>query len=176
MDRIRKEAVVSQLKQQWADVMSIVLADYRGVDVPTVTTLRDEFRKAGCHYKVLKNTLVRIAIQGSRMEPISALLEGPTAVIWSTDSPSLPAKIATKVAKAHEKFVIKGGYFDGQALDAKGVEGLATMPGKDELRASLLMTFLAAPTDFVRTLAAGPTNFLYVLQARERALGEPHGE
>ena len=152
-------------------MQSIVLADARGIDVPTITSVRNEFRKAGCHYKVLKNTLVRIAIQGSKMEPMSKLLVGPTAVIWSTESPSAAAKVATKIAKEHEKFVIRGGYFDGSALDKAGVEQLATMPGKDELRASLLMTFLAAPTDFVRTLAAGPTNFLYVLQARERALG-----
>ncbi len=171
MDRTEKETVVGQIKEEWKDVQSVVLAEYRGIDVPTVTALRDEFRKHGCHYKVLKNTLVRIAIQGSKLEPMSKMLVGPTALIWSTESPSLPAKIATKIAKEQEKFVIRGGYFDGQAFDAKGVESLATMPGKDELRAQLLMTFLAAPTDFVRTLAAGPTNFLYVLQARERALG-----
>lgn len=172
MDRSQKEHMVGELKASWSDVQSIVLADYRGLDVPTVTALRDEFRKAGCHYRVLKNTLVRIAIQGSPMEPISTLLEGPTAVIWSTESPSQPAKIAAKMARAHDKFVIKGGYFDGQALDQQGVQTLAAMPGKDELRAMLLMTFMAAPTDFVRLLAAGPTNFLYALQARERALGE----
>src|SRR5688500_6533127 len=149
MEKQQKAEVVSTLKQEWRDVMSVVLADYRGIDVPTVTALRDEFRKNGCHYKVLKNTLVRIAIQGTKLAPISSLLVGPTALIWSTDSPSQPAKIATKVAKEHEKFVIRGGYFDGQALDAKAVASLATMPGKDELRAMLLMTFLAAPTDFV---------------------------
>ncbi len=171
MDRTQKEQKVSQLKEEWKDVQSIVLADYRGIDVPTITSLRQEFRKDGCHYKVLKNTLVRIAVQGSKAEPIVKLLEGPTALIWSTESPSAPAKAATRIAKAQEKFVIKGGYFDGQVLDKKGVESLATMPGKDELRASLLMTLLAAPTELVRTLAAGPTNFLYVLQARERALG-----
>ena len=171
MDRQEKEQIVANLKEEWKDVMSIVLADARGIDVPTITSVRNEFRKAGCHYKVLKNTLVRIAIQGSKVEPITKLLEGPTAVIWSTESPSAAAKVATKLAKEQEKFVIKGGYFDGQLLDVKGIESLATMPGKDELRATLLMTFLAAPTDFVRTLAAGPTNFLYVLQARERALG-----
>jgi len=172
MDRTQKETVVGELKVAFKDVLSVVLADTRGIDVPAVTSVRDEFRKAGCHYRVLKNTLVRIAIKGSAMEPMTKLLEGPTAGIWSTESPSAPAKVATKVAKDLEKFVIKGGYFDGTALDAKGVESLATMPGKDELRAMLLMTFLAAPTDFVRTLAAGPTNFLYVLQARERNLGE----
>jgi large subunit ribosomal protein L10 len=172
MEKARKSEVVKGLKEDWANVQSIVLAEPRGIDVPTVTAIRDEFRKAGCHYKVLKNTLVKIAIQGSKVEPLSKLLVGPTAVIWSTESPSAAAKVATKIAKDNEKFVIRGGYFDGQALDAKGVEGLATMPGKDELRASLLMTFLAAPTDFVRLMAAGPTNFLYLLSARERQLGE----
>jgi len=171
MDRTQKQSAVSQIKEEWKDVQSIVLAEYRGIDVPTVTTVREEFRKAGCHYKVLKNTLVRIAIQGSKVEPMSALLEGPTAVIWSTESPTAAAKVATRIAKEQAKFRIKGGYFDGQVLDVKGVESLSMMPGKDELRAMLLMTFLAAPTDFVRTLAAGPTNFLYVLQARERELG-----
>src|SRR5215831_3234321 len=172
MDRSQKEQSVGEIKEAWTNVQSIILAEYRGLDVPTVTAVRDEFRKAGCQYKVFKNTLVRIAIKGSRIEPISKLLEGPTAVIWSTESPSTPAKVATKIAREHEKFVIKGGYFDGQALDASGVKSLATMPGKDELRAQFLMTLLAAPTDFVRLLAAGPTNLLYVLQARERQLGE----
>jgi large subunit ribosomal protein L10 len=170
MEKAQKASVVTELKESWANVQSIVLAEPRGIDVPTVTAIRDEFRQAGCHYKVFKNTLVKIAIQGSSVEPISKLLVGPTAVIWSTESPSIPAKIATKIAKANEKFVIRGGYFDGQVFDVAGVKSLASMPGKDELRASLLMTFLAAPTDFVRLLAAGPTNFLYALQARERQL------
>ena len=172
MDRTQKETNVSQIKAFWKDVQSIILADYRGIDVPTVTAVRDEFRKNNCHYRVLKNTLVKIAIQGTRIEPLSKMLEGPTALIWSTESPSQPAKIATKIAKEHEKFVIRGGYFDGQALDANGVKSLATMPGKDELRATLLMTFLAPATDFVRLVAAAPTNFMYVLAARERQLGE----
>jgi large subunit ribosomal protein L10 len=170
MERQQKEQAVTQIKDGWKNVQSIILADYRGIDVPTVTAVRDEFRKAGCHYQVLKNTLVRIAIQGSKIEPMSKLLAGPTAVIWSTESPSAPAKVAMKIAKDNEKFVIRGGYFDGQVLDAKGVEGLATMPGKDELRATFLMTLLAAPTDFVCLLAAAPQNFVYALSARERQL------
>ena len=171
MDRNQKEAVITRLKGEFEGVQSIILAEYRGIDVPTVTAMRDEFRKAGCHYQVLKNTLVRIAIKGSKAEPMSKLLTGPTAVIWSTENPAAPAKVAAKIAKEQEKFVIKGGYFDGTVLDTAGVQSLATMPGKDELRATMLMTFLAAPTDFVRMLAAGPTNFLYLLQAREHSLG-----
>jgi large subunit ribosomal protein L10 len=138
--------------------------------VPMVTTMRDEFRKAGCHYRVLKNSLVKIAIKGSKLEPMTVHLAGPTAVIWSNESPQTPAKLALKWSKEEPKFVLKGGYFDGAALDTKGVAALSKMPGKPELQASLLMTFIAAPTDFVRTIAAGPQNFVYAIDARRRQL------
>jgi large subunit ribosomal protein L10 len=170
MDKAGKQQVVSEIKEAFSNIMSVVLADYRGLTVPTVTDMRDEFRKAGCHYRVLKNTLVKIAIKGSVMEPMSQLLAGPTAVIWSNESPSAPAKLAIKYAKEQANFVIKGGYFEGAVLDETGVERLAKMPGKEELQATLLMTFLAAPQNFVRQIIAGPQNFMYLLDARKRAL------
>jgi len=169
MDRVTKEEQVNELKEKLAKTSSLVLADYRGIDVPTVTDLRNQFRKAQCEYKVYKNTLVKLAVKGTKMEGISQHLEGPTAIIFSWESPSAPAKVATKFAKDSEKFVVKGGYFEGSVLDAKGVEGLATMPGKDELRAKLLATFMAPATDLVRTLNAGVQNFVYLLSAKERA-------
>jgi large subunit ribosomal protein L10 len=170
MDRAQKEQNVGEIKETFENVMSIVLADFRGLDVPTVTEIRDDFRKAGCGYRVLKNTMVKLAIKDTDIEPMSALLSGPTAVIWSTESPSAAAKIAVKHAKDHEKFVIKGGFFEGEVLDEAGVGRLSKMPGKEECQATLLMTFLAAPQQFVRTTVAGPLNFLYLLQARERSL------
>jgi large subunit ribosomal protein L10 len=170
-ERAAKEVTVAEVSKAFAGVQSVVMADFRGVDVETVTAIRREFRLAGMQYKVLKNTLVKIAVKDTPLAGMSVLLKGPTALMWSTESASAPAKLALKHAKEVEKFQIKGGFFDGQVLDAKGVEALAKMPGKPELQASLLMTFLAAPTDFVRLMAAAPTNFLYVLGARERALG-----
>ena len=170
MDRAQKNQVVGEIKESLSEVMSVVLADYRGVDVPTVTEMRHEFSKAGCEYRVLKNTLVKIAIKGSDLEPMSALLKGPTAVIWSTESPSAPAKLALKFAKEQKKFSVKGGFFEGEVLDEAGVQRLSTMPGKPELQATLLMTFIAAPTDFVKQLAAGPQNFVYLIDARRRGL------
>jgi len=169
MDRVTKEAQVSELKDKLGRVTSIVLADYRGLDVPTVTGLRDEFRKVQCEYKVFKNTLVKLAIKGTKLEGMSKFLEGPTAMILSYENPSAPAKVATKFAKDLEKFVLKGGYFEGTVLDVKGVQDLATMPGKDELRAKLLATFMAPATDLVRTINAGAQNFMYLLSAKERA-------
>jgi large subunit ribosomal protein L10 len=96
---------------------------------------------------------------------MSALLVGPTAVIWSNESPSAPAKIACKWAKEAKNFEIKGGFFDGTVLDEAAVTQLSTMPDKPELQATLLMTFIAAPTEFVKTLIAAPQNFAYLLDA-----------
>ena len=88
MDRVTKEAQVSELKDKLGRVASIVLADYRGLDVPTVTSLRDEFRKVQCEYKVFKNTLVKLAIKGTPSWRASAKhLEGPTAIIFSLRDP-----------------------------------------------------------------------------------------
>src|SRR5438045_3845808 len=83
-----------KLKPAFANVASVVIADYRGITVPVVTTMRDDFRKAGCNYRVIKNSLVKIAVKGSKMEPITQLMVGTTAVIWSNESPQAPAQIA----------------------------------------------------------------------------------
>jgi len=169
MDRTTKEQQVAELKDKFSKSAAVVLADYRGLDVPTVTSLRDEFRKQACEYKVYKNTLVKLAIAGTPLEGMGPYLEGPTAVIFSWDSPSAAAKVAKGFAKGHEKFKVKGGYLEG-VLDQKGVERAAEMPGKDELRASLLATFMAPATEFVRTINAGAQNLVYLLDAQKRHL------
>jgi large subunit ribosomal protein L10 len=174
MERANKEQVVAEITEAFNNVSSVIMADFRGVDVETVTAIRRDFRANGMKYRVLKNTLVKIAVKDHpKLSAMVALLKGPTALMWAEgeESPAAPAKLALKHSRAVENFKIKGGFFDGQLLDAAGVDQLSKMPGKPELQASLLMTFMAAPTDFVRQLAAGPTNFLYVLAARERALG-----
>ena len=154
MDRTQKEQMLGEIKEAFANVASIVVADYRGIRVPVVTTMREDFRKAGCHYRVLKNSLVKIAVKGSKMEPITQLMTGTTAVIWTTgEAPQPPAQVALKWAKDEPKFIIRGGYYEGQVLDLAGVEMLSKMPGKNEIRASMLMTFLAAPQGFAAQIA-----------------------
>jgi len=171
MDRGTKEEQVTELKEKLGKTQSLVFADYRGIDVPAVTGLREEFRKVQAEYRVYKNTLVKLAVKGTPMEGIGKHLEGTTAIIFSYESPAAAAKVASKFAKDSEKFKVKGGYFEGSVLDKTGVEGLATMPGKDELRAKLLATFMAPATDLVRTISAGAQNFMYLLAAKERAGG-----
>lgn len=159
MDRAGKEESLGQIKASFVGVTSVVLVEYAGLTVPTVTAMRDDFRKAGCHYRVLKNSLVKIAVKGSTLEPMTKLLKGPTAVIWTNGEPQVPAKIALKWAKEQPKLVVKGGFFDGNVLDNAGVDALGRLPGKPEAQAQLLMTFLA-----------GPQNFVYLLDARKRQL------
>src|SRR5262245_30091438 len=111
--------------------------------------MRRELRESGCEYRVVKNTLLGLAVKGTRMEVIDGLLKGPTAIAYCFDDPAKPAKVATKVAKEQEKFVVKGGYVEGRTLDGKGVEALAQLPGKDELRATFLATLQAVPQKFL---------------------------
>ena len=170
MDKAGKEQVLGEIKEQFANVASVVIADYRGITVPVVTAMRDDFRKNNCHYRVIKNSLVKIAVKGSKMEPLSQLMVGTTAVIWSNEVAQDPAKIALKWAGQEPKFKIMGGYYEGTVLDAKGVYSLSKMPGKNEIRSSMLMTFLAGPQAFVAQLVAGPQNFAYLLDARKRQL------
>jgi large subunit ribosomal protein L10 len=167
-----KEENITSLKADLGKAMSLVLADFRGISVKSDTTLRREFRLSGCRYQVVKNSLLGIAVKGTPMEGIEKLLAGPTAIAYSFEDPSVPAKIAAKVAKAEEKFVIKGGYVDGKALDVKGVQALSQLPGKDELRATFLATLLAVPQNFVRLTIAAQQNFAYLLAAREAELGK----
>ena len=169
MERTQKEESIGALKTDLAKAASLVLADFRGLTVNVDTKLRNEFRAAGCRYQVVKNTLLGLAVKGTPMEGIESLLAGPTAIAYSFEDPASPAKIASKIAKAEEKFIIKGGYVDGKALDKAGVEALSNLPGKDELRATFLATLQAVPQNFLRLLNAAPQNFVYLLSAREEA-------
>ncbi len=170
MNATEKNANIDSLKSRLASAQSLVLADFRGLTVESDTKLRREFRAVGCEYQVVKNTLLGKAVKGTPMEVLESLLAGPTAIAFSTEDPAAPAKVATKMARAESKFVIKGGFLDGKLLDQKGVEALSALPGKDEARATLLATMLAVPQNFLRLLAAAPQNFVHLMAAREDAL------
>ena len=103
------------------------------------------------------------------MEGLEKLFVGPTAIAYSFEDPAAPAKIATKVAKGEEKFVIKGGYVDGKALDAKGVEALSKLPAKDELRSTFLALLVAVPQNFLALLSRAPADARGAGRARAAA-------
>lgn len=167
MERSEKLDAVVALKESLAKAHSLVIADFRGLTVDKDTALRNQFREAGCEYKVVKNKLLGLAVKDTPMTAIKPLLRGPTAIAYSFEDASAPAKVLAKFAKTEEKLQIKGGYVEGQALDAKGVEMLSKMPGKDDQRAMFLATLNAVPQTFVRLLIAAPQSFVYLLQARQ---------
>lgn len=172
MHRQEKIDTVAELKETLPKAASLILADFRGVSAPQADGLRSEMRKAACVYRVVKNTLVKRAIAETPMAGLADLFRGPTAIAFSFEDPVAPAKVLDKVGQELKALKVKGGYIDGEILDPDGVKALAKMKGKDELRAELLMTLSAPAQNFVALLNAAPQNFLYLLGARERALGE----
>jgi len=177
MDRSQKESVVGTLKEKFDRMTSAVFLDFKGLNVEAVTKLRDEFRKSGVEYRVVKNTLVHHAVSHHGWAgKLDSVLVGMTGVAWSYEDPSAAAKVVKAFRKDNEKLKIKAGLIEGQILAGDAVESqLATMPGKDELRAMLLATFQAPLTQFVQQLAAGPQNFVYLLKAKEEQAAKAEG-
>jgi large subunit ribosomal protein L10 len=176
VNRTEKADNITVLKDKLAKAQSLILTDFRGLTVEADTKLRNEFRKEGCEYRVVKNKLLIKAIAGTKMESVGKMLVGPTAIAYSFEDPAAPAKIAARIAKGEQKFIIKGGYVDGAALDKKGVEALSALPGRDELRATFLATLLAVPQNFLRLTTAAQQNFLYLVAAREADMGKGEAE
>jgi large subunit ribosomal protein L10 len=173
MDRATKDVQIGEIRARFDKMTAAVFLDFKGMTVEHVTTLRAEFRKAGVEYKVVKNTLVKHALKDAPFkQKLDDVLVGMTGIAWSYEDPAAAAKVvkAFKKIPAGEKLQIKAGLIEGSVLDAKGVEDqLATMPGKNELRATLLATLQAPLQQFVALLAAPAQNFVYLLAAKERA-------
>ena len=132
-----KKELVEQLKKRIAGSVSGVLVDYKGISVADDTKLRKELREAGVEYTVVKNTLVRFAVEGTGFEGITSMLEGTTALATSQD-PIAAARILNNYAeKSKGAFSLKAGYIDGEILDAAGVTALAKMPSKEQLLSML---------------------------------------
>lgn len=172
-----KTALIGTVKGQFDKMSSAVFLDYKGISVEQVTKLRANFRKAGVEYKVVKNTLVKHALKDqSYLKQLDTALVGMTGIAWSFEDPSAAAKVVKAFKKdagdAGQKLKVKAGLIDGTVLTADAVENqLATMPGKDELRATLLATLQAPLQQFVMLLNAPAQNFVYVLAAKERGEG-----
>jgi large subunit ribosomal protein L10 len=169
-----KTITIGEVKARFDKMTACVLVDYKGMTVESATTLRTQFRKAGVEYKVVKNTLVKQAIKGKPYSDVlSKSLTGMTGIAWSYEDPSTGAKVLkafkSSSGAAGEKLVVKAGILDNEHLDGKRVENeLATLPGKDELRAKLLATFQAPLQQFVALLQAPAQNFVYALVAKEK--------
>ena len=148
-----KQAVVAEVSAQVALAQTIVLAEYRGIKVGDITRLRANARNSGVYFHVLKNTLVRRAVQGTPFEALAEKMVGPLVYSISAD-PVAAAKVVHEFAKTNDKLVIKAGAMSGAVMSADEVKVLAAIPSRNELIARLMATMNAATSTFVRTLAA----------------------
>ncbi|MBQ8026941.1 MAG: 50S ribosomal protein L10 [Clostridia bacterium] len=144
-----KKAEVAAIKEVFESSLGTVVVDARGLTVEEDTQLRVALRKEGVQYKVRKNTLATKAVEGTAMEGLTVCFKGPTAIATSSESYTAAAKVLAKYAKEFKNLEIKGGYCDGEVLDAAGVERLAKVPDKE----ALLSMLLSALTGNIRGFA-----------------------
>lgn len=154
MDRNQKAEVVSTLNATFAEIGVVVVTRNLGMTVAQSTVLRQKMREAGASYKVTKNRLAKIALNGTQYEQLGTMLTGPVALATSAD-PVAAAKVAIDFAKTNDKLEIVGGAMGEVLLDAEGIKALASMPSLDELRAKIV-GLLVAPATKLATVTQAP--------------------
>ncbi|GAB6177868.1 50S ribosomal protein L10 [Desulfobaculum senezii] len=165
MNRAQKAELISQLKAKADEASIAIVTDFKGLKVENMTELRAKLTEAGVSYKVVKNTLARIALDGGVHENLKDNLKENCAIAFGTEDPVAAAKVLSEFAKSNEKFIIKSGSLDGKPLDAAAIAELSKLPSKPELLGKLLGTMNAVPTNFVCLFANLQRNFLYALSA-----------
>jgi large subunit ribosomal protein L10 len=156
--------MVEEVGALLATAQSIVVAEYRGLDVEAITRLRREARKQGVQLRVLKNTLARRALDGTPFAGLADKLVGPLVYGFSAD-PVAAAKVLSTFAKDNDKLVVRAGAMPNHVMDETGVKALASLPSRDELLAKLMATMQAPIGQFVRTLNEVPARLVRTLAA-----------
>ncbi len=173
MDRTQKEAVVAELHEEFGRAGHAIVVDYRGLSVNDATEFRSQMRKAGCTYRVVKNSLALRALQGTAFEKLGDHFDDMTGVAYGGEDPAALAKALVGFAKTHPAIKVKGGLVEGEdVLDADGVKALSTLPSLPELRSMLLGVLQAPSAKLVRLLGTPATQLAQVLGQRQEKLGE----
>ena len=147
-----KKPIVQEIKDNIDGAKSVVLVDYLGVTVEQDTKLRKAAREAGVIYKVYKNTMVNLAIEGTEFADLAKDLEGPTALAISKEDATAPARVVAKFAKDVNKVSLKSGVVEGTYYDEAGIQVIATIPSREELLSKLLGSLQSPITNFARVI------------------------
>ncbi len=164
LNRQEKAAMIEEVTALVADAQAVIVAEYRGLDVESVTKLRRQARGEGVHLRVFKNTLARRAVAGTPFAGLADKLVGPLMYGIGPD-PVAVAKVLSGFAKSNEKLVIKAGAMPDFVMDENGIKALATLPSREELLAKLMATMQAPIGQFVRTLNEVPSRLVRTLAA-----------
>jgi large subunit ribosomal protein L10 len=169
----QKQEQVAELHEKLGRASSVIVADYRGLDVPGVNELRAKLRAAGeCEYRVVKNAVLRRAAEGTGIAAIADHFKGPTALALAFGDPVILAKTLVEFSKQHEIFEVKGGWLDGSALEPSEIATLATLPNLDELRAKLVGLIQGPAQKLVMVLQAPAAQLARIAEARSKKLEE----
>ncbi len=171
MNRQEKGEAVESIRELLNGAQLIVLAEYSGLDVSSMVELRQAVKKSNGNFRIVKNTLAKLATAETDFEPLNPHLKGPLGMAVTNEDVAATAKALVAFKKANPKFEIKAGVMaGGELLDAAGIETLSKLPGKDELRSMLLSTMNGVATKMVRLVSAVPRDMVGVLEARRRSL------
>lgn len=164
--RQKRSEEIAALKSMFESVQGGVLTDYRGLNVEQISDLRRRFRERGVGYKVVKNTLTRIAVGETAYKDLDKLLAGPIGIAFTEGDPIAPAQVAVEFSKDHEALEVKGGFMEGQVLSEAQVREISKLSGVKELKAQFLATLNGPAQKILGVLNAAPQKFLGVLLAR----------
>ncbi len=147
-----KAPIVEEISNGIKDAKSVVLVDYRGLTVEQDTNLRKALREANVTYKVYKNTMMNFAFKGTDFEGLTPYLEGPSAMAYSTEDATAPARVICNFAKTAEKLEVKGGVVEGTVYDANGIKTISAIPSKDVLLGKLFGSMQSPIANLARVL------------------------
>jgi len=165
MDRMQKEALVSDMRQRLESSTLVVVARQSGLTVDEVTKLRRDMRDASAEFKVLKNTLAQIAVKGTKLDVLTSMLTGPTVLAYSVD-PIAAAKVLVNFSNKNDKIKVVGACLDGKVLNEAEVKALATLPSLDELRGKLVAIISTPATRLAILLKEPAAQIARVLTAK----------
>lgn len=164
MNRSEKQNVIGEIQGVIQGSSAFYLVDFKGLKVKEISALRDKVRQSSGAIRVVKNTLLKKASEGTALEGAQSWMEGPTALAWAGKDPVPLAKTLVSFAKENPKLRLKGGIVDGRAMDAQSVEELSKLPGIDGVRAQLI-GLLQAPATKLATLLQTPARNVAVCLA-----------
>ena len=147
-----KQPIVAEISEGIKDAQSVVLVDYRGLTVEEDTELRKQLRAAGVTYKVYKNTMMNFAFKGTDFEGLAPYLNGPSAMAYSTEDATAPARVIAEFAKKAKALEFKAGVVEGNVYDAKGMEAISSIPSRDVLISRLLGSMQSPMANFARVI------------------------
>ncbi len=147
-----KKPVVEEISAGIKDAQTVVLVDYRGLTVEQDTQLRKNLREAGVTYKVYKNTMMNFAFKGTQFEGLAPYLNGPSAMAYSNEDATAPARVLAEFAKKAPKLEIKAGVVEGTVYDAAGMAKIADIPSREVLLGRLLGSMQSPIANFARVL------------------------